>query len=86
MNTTTSYCVDCPNCGPNMIRFEDGEMVPHGCDYVPWTPTNTPLYDADRISILPEPVNPRGCLAFLVAVAVFYTAIVAAVAWVVWPT
>ena len=33
--TTDCFTMDCPNCGPNAIRFEDGEKVPHGCDHEP---------------------------------------------------
>lgn len=29
------FTMDCPNCGPGTIRYEGGQMVPHGCDYVP---------------------------------------------------
>lgn len=29
------FSMDCPNCGPDTIQYVDGEMVPHGCDYVP---------------------------------------------------
>lgn len=29
------FTMDCPNCGPGTIQFENGEMVPHGCDYQP---------------------------------------------------
>lgn len=33
--TTDCFTMDCPNCGPDTIRYEDGEMVPHGCGYRP---------------------------------------------------
>ena len=33
--TTNCFTMDCPNCGPSTIRFEDGEQVPHGCEYEP---------------------------------------------------
>ncbi len=29
------FTKDCPNCGPGTIHYLNGEMVPHGCDYVP---------------------------------------------------
>ena len=32
---TDWFTMGCPTCGPDAIRYEDGEMVPHGCDYVP---------------------------------------------------
>lgn len=34
---TDNFSMDCPTCGPSTVHFVDGEMVPHGCDYVPPT-------------------------------------------------
>ena len=32
---TDEFSMDCPRCGPDTVLFVGGEMVPHGCDYIP---------------------------------------------------
>ena len=47
---TTEFSMDCPSCGPGTVLFTGGEMVPHGCDYVPpslMIDCRPPLQDPD---------------------------------------
>ena len=31
----TNFTMDCPNCGPGTVAYENGQMKSHGCDYRP---------------------------------------------------